>query len=581
MIDTRPVIIFAFANSPSSPLDYLSEEIKRCNAAFNNISGKFQIRYLYEATIEDIQNAIDETASRVVAFMYSGHANEQSINTIGHAMSAIGLAIQLERCPNLAWVLLNGCCTNPQYQHFERLAIPIFIGTEAPVNDQTAAKFSSVFLKKLAEDADIQTAFNSAIDEAQAYSTTLIVRTTRFLDEKPDNTPPTSPTNAWMMNLLKREFLHWRFSFIDSTKLEYIPNSFLKDFLYEKLSELDNNIAGYVDFEDAQGDILAKFPPFISKQIHNLCASRVEGIADSGEYFDQPTIERIGKMVGFYTAVQEIFLSIALAELRDCFIDKTINYTQDNNPFFFNQPARFNKIEWISKAIEFKQTTNIPFFIEEIKELRTKHKTLSALGKFFEELSLFYQTANPNTAVLEQKSLLAEQKLVELLGCCLFLTQYKFVSVKNIVVFKNRSKPQAQFDYKLSVYEWKGERQENPANLTNLNLHNEIPDNFSILIIKALKQGFMQVNMNDHINKQLKSDHYLNISPFIIDPNVIYDKAPISNISFLDVYSEHRLTYRSLYKVEDRKSIENNKEMKAVFNDLQEQFKDFKKLLNP
>ncbi len=580
MIDTRPVIILAFANSPSSPLDYLSEEIKRCNAAFNNISSKFQIRYLYEATIEDIQNAIDETASRVVAFMYSGHANEQSINTIGHAMSAIGLAIQLKRCPNLAWVLLNGCCTNPQYEHFDSLAIPVFIGTEAPVNDQTAAKFSSVFLKKLAEDADIQTAFNSAIDEAQAYSTTLIVRTTRFLDEKP--TISISPTNTWIMNILNKEkFINWRFSSIDSTKLEYIPNSFLKDFLYEKLSELDNNIAGYVDFEDAQGDILAKFPPFISKQIHNLCASRVEGIADSGEYFDQPTIERIGKMVGFYTAVQEIFLSIALAELRDCFIDKTINYTQDNNPFFFNQPARFNKIEWISKAIEFKQTTNIPFFIEEIQELRTKHKTLPALGQFFEELSLFYQTANPNTAVLEQKSLFAEKKLVELLGCCLFLTQYKFVSVKNIVVFKNRSKPQAQFDYKLSVYEWKGERQENPANLTNLNLHNEIPDNFSILIIKALKQGFMQVNMNDHINKQLKSDHYLNISPFIIDPNVIYDKAPISNISFLDVYSEHRLTYRSLYKVEDRKSIENNKEMKAVFNDLQEQFKDFKKLLNP
>lgn len=581
MIDTRPVIILAFANSPSSPLDYLSEEIKRCNAAFNNISSKFQIRYLYEATIEDIQNAIDETASRVVAFMYSGHANEQSINTIGHAMSAIGLAIQLKRCPNLAWVLLNGCCTNPQYEHFEDLSIPIFIGTEAPVNDQTAAKFSSVFLKKLAEDADIQTAFNSAIDEAQAYSTTLIVRTTRFLDDNPDNIPPISPTNAWIMNLLKREFIHWKFRSIGSTKLDYTPNSFLKDFLYEKLSELDDYIAGYEGFEDAQGDILAYFPPFISKQIHNLCASRVEGIADSGEYFDQPTIERIGKMVGFYTAVQEIFLSIALAELRDCFIDKTINYTQDNNPFFFNQPARFNKIEWIIKAIEFKQTTSIPFFIEEIKGLKTKQETLSTLGQFFEELSLFYQTANPNTAVLEQKSLLAEQKLVELLDCCLFLTQYKFVSVKNIVVFKNRSKPLAQFDYKLSVYEWKGERQENPANLTNLNLHNEIPDNFSILIIKALKQGLMRVNINEHVNKQLKSARYLNISPFIIDPNVIYDKAPISNISFLDVYSENRLIYRSLYKVEDRKSIENNKEMKVVFKDLQEQFKDFKKLLNP
>ncbi|MDI9868568.1 hypothetical protein [Flectobacillus roseus] len=577
MIDTRPVIILAFANSPSSPLDYLSEEIKRCNAAFNNISGKFQIRYLYEATIEDIQNAIDETASRVVGFMYSGHANEQAIDTIGHGMSAIGLASQLSRCPNLIWVLLNGCCTGAHFEYFKVFSIPIFVGTQAPVNDQTATWFSTTFLQELTNGADIANAFQTAIEKAQAYSTTSITRETRFLD---DDIPKT-PTNTWLLIVLTAEYLTWKLSAISHSQLNYIPNSYLKEFLYEKLSEWDDNIAGYESFEDAQGDILAKFPPFISKQIHNLCASRVEGITDSGEYFDQPTIERIGKMVGFYTAVQEIFLSIALAELRDCFIDRTINYTQYNNPFFFNQPARFNKIEWIIKAIEFKQTTNILFFIEEIQELRTKHETLSALGQFFEELSLFYQNANPNTAVLEQKSLLAEQKLVSLLSFTLFLTQYKFVSVKNIVVFKNRSRPQAKFDYKLSVYEWKGERQENPANLTNLNLHNEIPDNFSILIIKALKHGFMQVNMNDHINKQLKSDHYLNISPFIIDPNVIYDKAPISNISFLDVYSENRLTYRSLYKVEDRKSIENNKEMKVVFNDLQEQFKDFKKLLNP
>jgi hypothetical protein len=569
MMDTRPVIILTFANSPSSPLHYLSEEIKRCNAAFNNISGKFQIRYLYEAKIEDIQNAIDETASRVVGFMYSGHANEQAIDTIGHGMSAIGLASQLGRCPNLIWVLLNGCCTGAHFEYFKVFSIPIFIGTQAPVNDQTATWFSTTFLQELINGADIANAFQTAIEKAQAYSTTSITRETRFLDDDIPNTP----TNTWLLIVLTVQYLTWKLSAISHSQLNYISNSYLKEFLYEKLSERDDNIAGYESFEDAQGDILAKFPPFISKQIHNLCASRVEGIADSGEYFDQPTIERIGKMVGFYTAVQEILLSIALAELRDCFIDKSINYTKENNPFFFNQPARFNKIEWIIKAIEFKQTTNIPFFIVEIQELITKHETLSALGQFFEELSLFYQNANPNAAVLEQKSLLAEQKLVELLDCCLFLTQYKFVSVKNIVVFKNRSKPKAQFDYKLSVYEWKGERQENPANLTNLNLHNEIPDNFSILILK-------DVELRD-INEQLHQGLYLNVSPFIIDPNVIYEKAPISNISFLDDYDENKLIYRSLYKMEDRRAIENTKEMKAVFRDLHEQITHFKNLFKP
>ena len=570
MIDNRPVIILAFANSPSSPLDYLSEEIKRCNAAFNKVSSKFQIRYLYEAKIEDIQNAIDETASRVVGFMYSGHANEQAIDTIGHGMSAIGLASQLGRCPNLIWVLLNGCCTGAHFEYFKVFSIPIFVGTQAPVNDQTATWFSTTFLQELINGADIVNAFQTAIEKAQAYSTTSITRETRFLNDDIPNTP----TNTWLLIVLTAEYLTWKLSAISHNKLNYIPNSYLKEFLYEKLSELDDEIKTCTDFESARVEILDKFPSFISKQIHNLCASRVEGIADSGEYFDQPTTERIGKMIGFYTALQEIFLSIALAELRDCFIDKSINYTQENNPFFFNQPARFNKIDWIIKAIEFKQTTKIPFFIEEIKEFTSKHKMLSALGQFFEELSLFYQNAiNPTTAVLEQKSLLAEQKLVELLGYCLFIVKYKFVSVNNIVVFKNRSKPKARFTYNVSIYKWVSVERENPDNLNNSTLYNEIPDNFSILIINSVKKS--------KINEELRKERYLNVSPFIIDPNVIYDKSPISNISFLDVYTENRLTYRSLYKVEDRKSIENNKEMQAVFNDLQEQFKDFKKLLNP
>jgi hypothetical protein len=189
MMDTRPVIILAFANSPSSPLHYLSEEIKRCNVCFNNISGKFQIRYLYEAKIEDIQNAIDETASRVVGFMYSGHANEQAIDTIGHGMSAIGLASQLGRCPNLIWVLLNGCCTGAHFEYFKVFSIPIFVGTQAPVNDQTATWFSTTFLQELTNGADIANAFQTAIEKAQAYSTTSITRETRFLDDDIPNTP--------------------------------------------------------------------------------------------------------------------------------------------------------------------------------------------------------------------------------------------------------------------------------------------------------------------------------------------------------------------------------------------------------
>ena len=67
---------------------------------------------------------------------------------------------------------------------------------------------------------------------------------------------------------------------------------------------------------------MAKFPPFIIKQIHNLCASRVEGITDSGVYFDQPTMERIRKNGWLLSAVQK-YSQYCLSRIRDCFIDKS------------------------------------------------------------------------------------------------------------------------------------------------------------------------------------------------------------------------------------------------------------------
>jgi hypothetical protein len=121
--------------------------------------------------------------------MYSGHANEQAIDTIGHGMSAIGLASQLGRCPNLIWVLLNGCCTGAHFEYFKVFSIPIFVGTQAPVNDQTATWFSTTFLQELTNGADIANAFQTAIEKAQAYSTTSITRETRFLDDDIPNTP--------------------------------------------------------------------------------------------------------------------------------------------------------------------------------------------------------------------------------------------------------------------------------------------------------------------------------------------------------------------------------------------------------
>jgi hypothetical protein len=52
----------------------------------------------------------------------------------------------------------------------------------------------------------------------------------------------------------------------------------------------------------------------------------------------------------------------------------------------------------------------------------------------------------------------AEQKIGRAFRLLFVSDKIQICIRENIVVFKNRSKPKAQYDYKLSVYEWKGER---------------------------------------------------------------------------------------------------------------------------
>jgi hypothetical protein len=583
-MDNRPVIIVAFANNSDSHLPHLSDEIKNCLKVLQNIDHEVKIVPIFNTSIIDIQTAIKDFGDRLVAFMFSGHAGQLEINTTGHSMSAIGLSNELSKCPNLKLVILNGCNSDGHIDHLNKASIPMIIATQSPIGDYKASIFSASFFTELTTGNTLESSFDKALKNAQNYDNSSIavnksIEKTRFL-----NGMSSALSNQWLLLTENQKNNEWSIfdevkAFKKSTK--YKPNQKLQDFLFDSLKVIDEKIAETQSYSDSEGKILEKFPPFISKYIHDLCASKV-GDFDTGQYFDQPDIFRLQKLSDFFTAIQEVLLCIVLAEIRELYMDaKDIVQGNSEHHFKLLQIPKFNKMTMLTDGIQLLIDSKSSLLINEIGKIdEPKRKQLIEIANYFEEVDNRIKIAEKeldNTEKLNIKHLYnlcenSEIKLVSLLEITFFLVNYKFVSIKNITVFKNRAKRNPLFDFDLSVYEWQRPGQEDPSNKAKKNLIEQVPDNFSVLVLET----------SGNMWELIKKGQYLNVSPFMIDKNVVYEKATIPHISFLDVYSDEELTYRSLFRRDVKNNINGDTvAMKDIFDDLQSQFTHFNNLLNP
>lgn len=583
-MDNRPVIIVAFANSSDSPLIHLSNEIKNCLKYLQNIDHEVKIVPILNASIIEIQTAIKEFRNRLIVFLFSGHAGQLEINTHGHSMSAIGLANELGGCQNLKLVVLNGCNSEGHVKHLNSVNVPIIIATQSPVGDYKASIFSTKLFAELTTGNTLESAFDKALKDAQNYDNSLIevsksIEKTRFLNEM-----SALPSNQWMLITDNQKNYEW--SIFDEVKafkksLQFKPNRNLQDFLFNSFKAIDEKIAENEGYSDSEGRILEKFPPFISKYIHDLCASKV-GDFDTGQYFDQADIFRLQKMSDFFTAIQEVLLCIILAEIREVYMNaKDIVQSNFEHHFKLLQFPKYNKMIMLTDGIKLLIDSKSSLLINEISEIdEIKRKQLIEIANYFEEVDnriKITETGVVNSEKLNIKHLInlcenAEIKLVNLLDITLFLVNYKFVSIKNITVFKNRAKKNPLFDFDLSVYEWQRPGQEDPSKKAKKTLIEQVPDNFSVLVL----------NTEGNMWELIKKGQYLNVSPFMIDKNVVYEKSTIPHISFLDVYSDEEFTYRSLFRRDVKNNINGDTDAtKDIFDELQSQFTHFNELLNP
>lgn len=522
--------------------------------------------------------------------MYSGHSGQLQINTAGDAMSANGLANELGVCPELKLVLINGCTSNGHVPHLMQKQVPYIVTTEAPIDDKAAAIFSANFWKELSENNTVENAFELGLQNAQNYRTSPIIRSTGTKAEisRSLDTGQNKSAIPWILRSSLPEGAEWSLS--DAIReFQQVPafltNKLLTETLYREFAKTDDEIANLDGFAAAETEIYSKFPQFITKYIHDLCATPVEttqaGFSQTNEddYFTEPNLKRLKKMVDFFSILRELVKSITLSEIREELLRPPASTPPRSLTQLYDQTQRVSMAATVAGIGYLQGNTGV--LVRELTSI--KPQILLDADEFFEEVgaridksenlgAADYEKLHPNQASLLWEK--AEAWLSDVLTQLIFLEHYKFVTIKNFIVYKNRTNFLPSYGFKLSTYKWARPDKYDPSDSKEKILEQQVPDNHCILVVRNTKDLFGELNKGQ----------YLNLSPFLIDNNVLYDKAQIPDISFCETTLPEEFIYKRLNEPSTDKYPINNKsendDNRRFYKDLKTQFDHFNLLLD-
>ncbi len=160
-----PVIYMAFSNDQNFYLESLRREAK---VLFDTLyplhaAGLIETISEQEVDVNDLFTSFRRFRNRITIFHYGGHADDQALRLEGQQINATGLAqLFSTEQEHLQLVFLNGCSTKDQVQGLLDRGVPVVIGTNVNVTDDSAFDFAKMFYEEMASGSTIQTAFNIA-----------------------------------------------------------------------------------------------------------------------------------------------------------------------------------------------------------------------------------------------------------------------------------------------------------------------------------------------------------------------------------------------------------------------------------
>jgi hypothetical protein len=242
------VVFLAFANSSSSPLEFLTEEDKEIYDVLSDryASGDYFLHRESFATPETINKFLDRYKDDLAVFHYAGHAGKDKLFVNDQNIYSNGIAKQLKHCAekgSLKLVILNGCSTAGQVKLLKENGIPAIISTSAPVNDKSALEFSKRLWRKLVkEEMTTEEAYSDALAAAMTVTNQDLGNAGhRHLFTEENEPPGDSP--LWRLDCMSDEAIKIRpIPYGDMLPRNLPPpNEKLIETLYNSFKDADNH----------------------------------------------------------------------------------------------------------------------------------------------------------------------------------------------------------------------------------------------------------------------------------------------------------------------------------------------------
>lgn len=162
MTPTRPVFLFAFANSQRN-LSHLGEEARMIQSAFAFAEDTINIKLLQNTTLDEVYRYFNYYHNQIFLFHFAGHAGDKVLELEDQYARAYYLSTLIGMQENLKLIFLNGCSTNSYVAHLvAKGAKAAIVATHSPIGDARAMEFSRHFYDAFKNGKNIEQSFEVA-----------------------------------------------------------------------------------------------------------------------------------------------------------------------------------------------------------------------------------------------------------------------------------------------------------------------------------------------------------------------------------------------------------------------------------
>ncbi len=554
----QPVIFLAFANSQDAYLDMLKRESRNINLALESLEDKQLVKISREesAGIEEIFHNFNRFKGRISIFHYAGHADGKQLHLDGDTfVNSDGLADLFGSESALKLVFLNGCSTKGQLDKLMEIGIPAVIATSVAINDTKATEFAEHFYRALANKNTIKNAFKFASTFLKTKYKNInepTVESHRGLKLRREKTGEEMPWGLYFKEGAEN-VLDWTLptTFVPPAPVRPDTDYEVNDYIYPVMDsmvhyepnlekELIDRDGEAIDDREYLAKIIEFFPWPIGAQIRRLVSNDPE--------MNKPTLTRLEQISSTYVVTTQLLFYILLAQIWRAKEEGSENippvYFLDALTMGRESFEMFDFMAHIKQILQVFKESKYDLFVDEFGEILEAIEAKSDFYNSYLYLESVRSRMNEKGENLEaevyQICVDAEYALSIILSKAACLVKYHMITVRDIVLVNPIHRDETFNHYMGRLNAQEGDFL---SLFKKPRTYNKYTDSRSVLLVKDLKDV----------------EHYLNLSPFVIDKNAFGDAKATAMDLFMYAYHEDKefwylVSNQSIYRAMDEDS---------------------------